>query len=144
VRTGTTITAFTTGYGWPDNSPPGSAVTGPNGNAGGTGTYADPITLAVGYVGGTPDVPFGTRFYIPNVRRYFAVEDTCAACNQTPSGVSIWVDMWVGGNGGNDAGVLACEDALTAHHTIIRDPPVNLPVVAGPLYGTACTAQYGD
>jgi hypothetical protein len=136
--------AYTTGYGWPDNSPPGAIVSGPSGTAGGTGTFANPITIAVGYVGNAPDYSYGTKFYIPNVRKYFVVQDTCAECHQTPGGASVWVDMWTGGNGTNDAAVLACEDAVTGNHTIIRNPDANRAVVQGALFsGTACTAQFG-
>lgn len=142
---GTVITnAYTTGYGWPDNSPPGTIVSGPAGNAGGTGTFVDPITIAVGYVGSVPDYPYKTKFYIPNLRKYFVVEDTCAECHRAPSGASTWVDMWTGGNGTNNAGVLACEDAVTGNHTIIRNPDANRAVVPGALYhGTTCAAQFG-
>jgi hypothetical protein len=136
--------AYTTGYGWPDNSPPGAIVSGPAATAGGTGTFANPITIAVGYVGNVLDYPYGTKFYIPNVRRYFVVQDTCAECHSTPSGASTWVDMWTAGNGTDNAGVLACEDAVTGNHTIIRNPDSNRAVVPGPLYrGTTCTAQFG-
>jgi hypothetical protein len=43
--------AYTTGYGYPDNTPAGNAISNPiiHSGAGGTGTYADPITLAVGH-----------------------------------------------------------------------------------------------
>jgi hypothetical protein len=142
--TGTVMSnAFVTGYGWPDNSPPGNVTSGLSGHAGGTGTYADPITLAVGYVGNTPDYPYRTKFYIPNVRRYFIVGDTCAACHSKPSGASVWVDMWAGGNGSDNAGVLACENSVTGNTTIILNPDANRPVVSGPLFNGSCTAQFG-
>jgi hypothetical protein len=84
---------------------------------------------------------------VPNVHRYFMVGDTCSACHQHPAGVSTWVDMWVGGNGSDDAAVLSCENALTGNHAIVRDPVAGLPVVAGSLFNGAnqqCSAQYGD
>jgi hypothetical protein len=78
------IQAYTTGYDYWDNTPAGSAIISDpilHKRAGGTGTYADPITLAVGHsiIGGKDilDYPAGTKFYIPNLRRYFIVEDTC-------------------------------------------------------------------
>jgi hypothetical protein len=147
--TGTVIAnAFTTGYGWPDNSPPGNAISDPvvHQGAAGTGTYADPITVAVGYMGSVHDYPAGTRFYIPNVRKYFITEDTCAACHNRPSGASTWVDMWVGGKGSNNAGVLACENKLTGNHTIIRNPDAKRVVVSGSLFNSTtgtCAAQFG-
>jgi hypothetical protein len=140
--------AYITGYGWPDNSPPGTAISDPiiHRGAGGVGTYADPITIAVGYVGSARDYPPGTRFYIPNVRRYFIAEDTCGSCHSTPAGSSTWVDMWVGGDGSNNAGVLACQNKLTGNHTIIRNPDANRVVVPGSLYNSStgtCSAEYG-
>jgi hypothetical protein len=136
--------AYTTGYGWPDNSPPGAVVSGPAGAAGGTGTFTNPITVAVGYVGSVPDYPYGTKFYIPNVRKYFVVQDTCDECHSTPSGSSTWVDMWTGGNGSNNAGILACENAFTGNHAIIRNPDAHRAVVPGALYsGTTCATQFG-
>jgi hypothetical protein len=56
------------------------------------------------------------------------------------------VDMWVGGNGTNDAGLLTCEDAITANHSIILNPDANRAVVSGALFnGTTgtCTGQFG-
>jgi hypothetical protein len=160
---GTVISyAYTTAYGWPDNSPPGNGISYPviHSVAGGTGTYANPITLAVAHSLATgkdiPVYPAGTRFYMPNVRRYFIVEDACGdwpprptgSCanvkTQAPPGTSVWVDMWAGGNGADNAGVLACEDAVTGNYTIILNPDANRAVVPGPLYsGTRCTAQFG-
>ena len=159
--TGTAIAnAYVTAYGWPDNTPAGCAVSNPviHTCAGGVGTFADPITLAVGATGNNVlDYPAGTKFYIPNVRRYFIVEDECGdgpspqsvGCHnlsQAPASTSIWVDMWAGGDGSNNAAVLACEDTITANHTIIVNPDANRAVVAGSLFnGTTgtCTAQFG-
>jgi hypothetical protein len=48
----TITTAFTTAFTWFDNTPPGSGAiccSQVHQTAGGTGTYADPITLAVGH-----------------------------------------------------------------------------------------------
>ena len=73
-----------TGYDYWDNTPPGSPViSNPviHQVAGGTGTWQDPTTVAVGHsiINGQDilDWAAGTRFYIPNLRRYFIVEDTC-------------------------------------------------------------------
>jgi hypothetical protein len=153
--------AYTTGYGWPDNTPPGAAISNPviHQTAGGTGTYADPITLAVGHsiTNGvdTLDYPAGTIFYIPNVRRYFIVEDTCGdgptpqdePCNVGyPAGDTAWVDMWVGGEGASTSAVLNCEDDLTGSFLIIENPANDYAVVPGPLFGTnnQCSAQYSN
>jgi hypothetical protein len=159
--------AYTTGYTWFDNTPPGSTmISHPVLNsqaAGGTGTYADPITLAVGHSLETGedvlDYPAGTRFYLPHVRRYFIVEDTCGdgprpqdrGCHDlasAPTGARTWVDLYVGGAAGDDAAaVQACAskvtDGDTELHAMIKDPASTHPVVAGPLFQDGrCTALY--
>ena len=74
-------TAFMTGYSYWDNSPPGSAqISRPvlHERAGGTGTYRDPITVAVGTRRRT-----GLRVRHPvlsaGLDKYFIVEDICGA-----------------------------------------------------------------
>src|SRR4051812_14948385 len=115
-------TAYTTAYSYFDNTPHGSAdISHPvlHRKAGGTGTYTDPITIAVGHVykdrygriasrsSTTQDIldyPAGTRMYLPDVRRYAIVEDTCGdggrpdlvpchrGANADGSGSTTWVD----------------------------------------------------
>lgn len=140
-----TLNAYLTGYGIPDNDPAGSDTTyinGSEGHAGGTGTYADPITIAVGYVGEKPDFPQGTIFYVPNVERYFVAKDTCAECHQTPKGVQVWLDQFVGGT--NTKGVLSCEDDITGDFTVIENPKSTYKVTAGSIYSGSCTQQFGN
>ena len=83
------MTVFLTGYSYWDNTPPGSAIIGRpviHEFAGGSGTWADPITLAVGwriYFGRHfEDYEPGTRFYIPRLRKYAIVEDLCGGAWQ--------------------------------------------------------------
>jgi hypothetical protein len=156
----TQIQAYVTGFSWFDNTPPGSSsIAFPvvHSQAGGTGTYADPITVAVGHVisGGTdtPDYPAGTRFYVPNLRRYFIVEDACGdgstpqngPCHQGfPAPATTWIDVWVGGQGGTSTGADQCMDAITDVWTIIKDPAPDYAVVAGQIYGPLCTQQFGN
>jgi chitinase len=155
--------AFTTGYTWFDNTPRGSStISAPvlHHQAGGTGTYADPITLAVGHslAGGkdTLDYPAGTRFYVPKVRRYFIVEDACGdgqspqngPCHNlstAPRGATTWIDMYVGGGSGDsESAVQACTDKVTGLTTVVENPGPNLPVVEGPLFQNGkCTDLYG-
>src|SRR5262249_54997795 len=121
--------AYTTGYGWPDNTPPGGAIS--NGvihtSAGGVGTYVDPITLAVGHsiINNVDylDYPPGTRFYIPAVRRYFIVEDTCGDGSTPQNGPchvgyqgNPWLDLWVGGQNLSDAITYSCQNSITNLH----------------------------
>jgi hypothetical protein len=68
---------YVTGYTWFDNTPRGSArISNPvlHRSAGGTGTYADPVTLAVGHVirrgRDVLDLRAGTRVYLPHLHRY--------------------------------------------------------------------------
>jgi chitinase len=160
-------TAFTTGYTWFDNTPRGSSqISNPvlHRQAGGTGTYADPITLAVGHslANGkdTLDYPAGTRFYMPRVRRYFVVEDACGdgqspqngpchSLKTAPKGATTWLDMYVGGAGeDSQSAVQACADKVTAGthaglNTVVQNPGPNLPVVEGPLFQNGkCTDLY--
>jgi len=156
-----TINAYVTGYSYFDNTPPGSAdLSNPvlHDEAGGTGTYADPITVAVGHsITGGQDVldwPEGTRFYLPNLRRYFIVEDTCGdgstpqdgPCHTGyPSSATTWLDIWIGGQGGSKSGSEACADAVTGTWTVLVNPASTYATVAGSVYGSAgCTEQYGN
>jgi hypothetical protein len=168
---GTTLKAYTTAYSRFDNTPPGSAdISNPvvHKKAGGTGTYADPLTLAVGHVktGGKDvlDFPAGTRFYLPDLRRYAIVEDTCgdgpkpqnepchrldAPGNKAPAGAKVWVDVWVGGSGSTAKQADACMSKVTdgdgAVHTIIEHPRKDYIVVSGPVLSKGhCTAGYGN
>jgi hypothetical protein len=157
----TTLKAFVTGYSYFDNTPPGSlaishSVLHPS--AGGTGTYDDPITVAVGHSLSagvqTLDWAKGTRFYIPNLRRYFIVEDTCGDGSSPQNGpchtgypapATTWLDIWIGGMGGSASGADACMDAVTGTWDVLVNPPSNYAVVAGSVYGAGgCTQQYGN
>ena len=80
----TRFEAYNTLYASGDNTPAGSTqidLGGHSGNAGGTGTYTDPITLATGgsVINGkeVDDYPYGTEFYIPAFRKYFIATDFC-------------------------------------------------------------------
>lgn len=149
--------AYTTGYGWPDNTPAGNAISDGiiHSGAGGSGTYADPITLAVGHtISGGKDIldyPAGTKFYIPGFRKYFIVEDTCGDGNSPQNGPChtgyqghVWLDLWVGGQGQSSSGTFSCEDAITDLHLVIKNPAANYAVVTGPVYSGSCAKEYGD
>lgn len=166
TSTETVLQAYVTGYSWFDNTPPGSAeIAYPpsagyptlHEQAGGTGTYTNPITVAVGHSLATgrsvPVWPAGTRFYIPNLRRYFIVEDACGdgptpqngpCATGYPAPATTWLDVWVGGEGGTDSGANACMNAITDVWNAIRNPASNYVVVSGDIYAPPCTAQYGN
>lgn len=167
-----TLKAYTTAYDYWDNTPPGSAeISHPvlHSKAGGKGTYADPLTLAVGHslIKGKDvlDVPKGTRFYFPDLRKYALVEDTCGdgktpqnkPChrldtpgNKAPKGASVWVDIWAGGDKGTtvkqaDACMSKVTDGNGAVHTIIKNPAAGYVVETRPiLQGATCRASFGN
>jgi 3D (Asp-Asp-Asp) domain-containing protein len=114
-------------YAAADNDPAGSreiAFPGLHREAGGTGTFADPLTFAAAKGVFNP----GTKIYVPDVQRYFILEDSCATC----SGPHI--DLWTGP--AIDTGVIRCEESLTKSgaRPYQVNPPAGLPVVAGDLY----------
>jgi hypothetical protein len=122
-------------YAAADNDPPGSAdIAYPNSRhaaAGGTGTFADPLSLATD----PREIRPGVVVYYPPIRKYFVMEDDCAPCidewnaNRNPH-----VDLWMAGS--KDPVVQDCEAALTPDDpdTIIINPPANLPVDRKPLF----------
>jgi LysM repeat protein len=123
-----------TGYSYQDNTPAGSAtVSHPilHKVAGGTGTYADPITVAVPGQG-SGIWKAGSRFYLPSVKRYVIVEDTGAS--PAPSGDAGHLDMWVDGQGGSKSESDKCMNQITTQSAAaIYSPPSSLPVIPGPI-----------
>ncbi len=159
------IQAYTTSYSVWDNTPAGStAIAYPvlHSAAGGVGTYTDPITIAVGHsiINGKDilDYPPGTRFYIPNVRRYFIVEDSCGDGTNPqngpchigyPAGTMTWLDMWIDGSSGSATSVSSCASFLTdtngVAHLAVENPISNYVVVSGPIFANgSCSAQFGN
>ena len=157
--------SYVTGYSYWDNTPAASAtIAYPktrygtlHTRAGGTGTYGNPITVAVGHsiVDGVSSPRFepGTRFYIPNLRRYFIVEDQCGDGRRPqtrgcwsgyPQDAQNWLDVWVGGAGAGRATSDRCMAAITKTVTTIINPRPDYAVVAGEISGGTCTRQYGD
>ena len=128
-------------YGAADNDPPGSTeIAHPNDHhqeAGGTGTYADPLSLAAD----PRAIQVGTRVYYPQLRKYFVMEDDCAQCiadwrsSRTPH-----IDLWTGDYQGS--ALLACENALTPDGRVAVEvnPPPGRPVDPRPLFnGRGCS-----
>ena len=147
-----TLSIFLTGYSFWDNTPPGSAaIARPviHGSAGGTGTYGDPITIAVGYslASGSArlDFPAGTRFYLPALQRYAIVEDICGdgptpeltGCHQGRGGLP-WLDIYVDGRRSGPGQANQCMNRITGRHQVIINPKKGYPVVAGPLTESGC------
>jgi hypothetical protein len=150
--------AYLTSYTYWDNTPPGSAdISHPviHSKAGGTGTYKDPITLAVGHSMATGkdvlDYPAGTKFYIPNLRKYFIVEDTCGDGNSPQNGPchtghngTPWLDMWIDGASGTSSTSNTCAEVLTETHLVIKNPSSLYPVSPGAVFSASCAKQWGD
>jgi hypothetical protein len=117
---------FITFYGWPDNDPPGTDIAydcGRGNTAAGTGTFADPLTMAAA-VGIFTECQV---VYSPYLKKYLRFEDICADCRGN------WMDVWLGSfllDGGDALG--DCELTLTgadkATHMVLKDPPQDLPV----------------
>ena len=131
-QAGKKITIDLTGYSFQDNTPPGSAeVSNPivHHEAGGTGTFSDPITVAV-----PDDDQFGpgTKFYVPKVKRYVIIEDTGASSASESSDEHL--DMWSDGEGASEDEVNDCMSQFTGTTTAEVKPPPGRPVLAGPIY----------
>jgi hypothetical protein len=144
--------AYVTGYSYWDNTPAGTAEISHgviHSKAGGTGTYSDPITLAVGHAitGGKDvlDYPAGTKFYLPYLQKYAIVEDTCGDGNAPQNGPchtgykgNVWIDVYVDGKGVSRSSSDNCMDDITGVHNIIKDPDASHTVRAGSITGTGC------
>lgn len=140
----TTVNVYTTFYASGDNTPRGSTITfldGKEGNAGGTGTYTNPITLAVGHSisngKDTADYAYGTLFYFPDLKKYFVAQDTCGDGTAPQNGAChkdidhpgiVQLDLYAG-NGSFEN----CEDNLTGIRSVVMNPANNLAVDITPL-----------
>lgn len=137
LAAGRKMTIDLTGYSWFDNTPAGSSeVANPvvHKEAGGQGTYSDPITVAVADGSFKP----GTRFYIAKVKRYVIVEDSGASDGNNH------LDMWIGGKGGSKGAVSKCMDRITGKTSAEMNPPKGRPVMSGPIYSGGCRIPGGS
>lgn len=154
VKQGTEVRfeGYLTGYSYWDNTPPGSAaIARPvlRQQAGGTGTYNDPITIAVGHAirGGrqTLDFPPGTRFYIERLRKYAIVEDVCGDGYQPQNGPCYtgkngrpWLDIYIGGKNSSVRETEQCMYRLTGMQPIRMNPRRGYPVTRGEISESGC------
>ena len=89
------------------------------------GTYERPGTLATDI----NFVPPGTKVYVPVLKRYYVMEDTCVECSEDWLHSRPHVDLYLSGTGPELA---ASEDRLTMESTkIVIDPSPDLPVKSG-------------
>ncbi len=109
----TTQHTFLTFCGWWDNTPPGGDISFPkiHSTARGKGTFADPITFATAMAELSP----GTRVWVPRVRKYVIMEDSCQECGPDWSGHGAnggpglrHIDLWLGGKGGSAFDAIDC------------------------------------
>jgi hypothetical protein len=155
---------YITAYTWFDNTPPGSPIISHpvlHKTAGGSGSYEDPVTIAVGHSFETGedvlDYPEGTRIYLPDVRRYFIVEDTCGDGDVPEEGpchtgaeefgdASMWLDMWIGGEDESADFARRCTREVTGVRTAVFDPADNYVVAAGDgvIHDGECDSGYGN
>jgi 3D (Asp-Asp-Asp) domain-containing protein len=138
-----TLSMFVTLYGWPDNDPPGGAIAYPqiHSTAGGTGTYSNPITFATDSSEFAP----GTIVYVPYLKKYFIMEDECAACEDDWSNGKYHIDLWLNGKGGDVDSVYACEDSLTRDSaSVVVNPLSNKTVDTTPLFKSSTNTCYGS
>jgi hypothetical protein len=144
AEAGTTLSLYVTFYGWVDNSPPGNAIAYPKSDgyptvhdgAGGTGTYADPITFATDKAEFAP----GTRLYLPFAQKYAMMEDDCVECDSDwTSSHKRHVDVWMNSNGSEmPSALLDCEDQWTMNAATVEvSPPEGRTVAAAPLFDPA-------
>jgi len=146
------FSVYLTGYSYWDNTPPGSAeIARPvlRQKAGGTGSYKDPVTIAVGHaIYGSRqvlDYPAGTRFYFPRLRKYAIVEDVCGdgrtpqdgPCHTGHNGLP-WLDIYVDGSRSAKGEAQSCASKLTRVQPVIQNPAAGYPVVAGRLTESGC------
>jgi hypothetical protein len=115
-------------YGARTNEPRGSRdIAYPkvmHGKAGGTGTFDDPLTFAAR----EDAFKLGTKIYVPDVQRYFILEDLCPQCSGT--GLNLWAGP------ADDSGLIDCTKSLarSGDRGYVVNPPSGLPVVPGDLY----------
>ena len=124
---------YVTFYGWPDNDPAGNGIAYPklHQGASGTGTHADPITFATDPKEYAP----GTILYVPYLKRYVIMEDSCAECITDWKSGKYHIDLWLDSDGTKMSQVLACENTLTRESTPVEvDPPADRPVISTPLF----------
>lgn len=147
--------AYVTGYSYWDNTPARSAaIARPviHRKAGGTGTYSDPVTVAVGHVkrGGRSkmDFPAGTRFYFPDLQKYGIVEDLCGDGHSPQNGPChsgyrgyAWLDIYVGGKHVSAATADRCMRSITGLQPVILNPSPGLPVHVGEIAMSNCRAS---
>jgi hypothetical protein len=127
------LSAWITGYTFWDNTPPGSAaIARPtiHDEAGGIGTWDDPITIAVGRGHAGWHYEPGTRIYLQDLQKYAVVEDLCGACGSGRGG-NPHLDLYIGGQNTSARAANDCAMKITAVQSIVINPARGYPVEPG-------------
>jgi hypothetical protein len=144
VSAGKNVTAKVTFYGAKDNCPPGGSIAYPylHSEAGGLGTYYDPITFA----GTTTALPKHSIIYIPKFSKYFIFEDFCEECDVDWNSKEMYhFDAWMGPTHAA-TGIVECECQLSDDRdttTVTLEPASNLLVDTTPFYDETRTVNQG-
>lgn len=130
---------YVTFYGWPDNDPPGNTIAYPkrrysgsfHDNAGGIGTYKNPITFA-----SDPEhIALGSIYYVISLQKYTVMEDLCTGCIDSWDSSTKHIDIWMDSNSGFEEELLRCQRRQTRKSVeVVLNPPANLPVDTTPLF----------
>ncbi|GAM24167.1 hypothetical protein SAMD00019534_073420, partial [Acytostelium subglobosum LB1] len=133
IRSSTVIGEMTF-YAAGDNCPPSGEIAYPlpsRPQAGGVGTYANPITFAAS----KDAFPVHSIVYVPAYSKYFIMMDDCAECDDDwKHHHEYHIDCWIGSDS-IQRGTTDCEVALTLNETkIIVNPPNNLEVDQSPFF----------
>lgn len=99
-----------------------------------TGTYVNPISATVPAYS---NVPVGTRYYVPNLRKYFVVDQLCTVNCRTLLSVAVAGFPTRGG-----ITPAECAARISGMHLFIKNPDSNYLVARGAI-GDRCV-QYGE
>ncbi|KAK7753734.1 hypothetical protein SLS62_004358 [Diatrype stigma] len=132
-------------YGSPDNDPPGSAATayscgGRDNQAGGVGSYDDPLTFATA----PGEYEQCELLYAPYIKKYIRMEDSCEQCTSDWANGEAHIDIWTGTVADGGDAQVECENELTPgpQQSFIRNPAADLEVDVTPLWDNgACNTQ---
>ena len=129
-------------YSYQDNNPPGKGIKYPkvHEEAGGRGTYKDPITVSVEESFLEP----GTRLYVNDLKKYLIVEDLCGDWPCGTHDTKNYIDVWMNSEEDSDADAIdACQRKWTRRtkdgdepKQVVIDPPEDLPVSTTAFFDT--------
>ncbi len=133
-----------------DNDPPGSrTIAYPAGAprhlraTADLGTYDHPITLA----SDQRWLRVGMRVYVVSLHKYYIMEDECVSCeSEYGADGTRHIDLYLSSSTSHR--VIAAEEEATGNdqvaHTIVLNPPPNLPVDVTPLYSDSGGSVYAS